>query len=120
MKLLADENVEAATVDWLRQIGHDVCWAVEELASTPDADVLDVANASSRVLLTRDTDFGHLVFVEQRISEGIVLVRIAARNQWHRLPVFQKWWPEIEMKARGHFLVVTNDRIRVRQLRSET
>ena len=68
MRLLADENVESASVGWLREMGQDVLWAAEDLPSTPDPDVLSYANTTSRILLTRDRDFGQLVFAEQRAA----------------------------------------------------
>jgi len=118
MKLLADENMEAASVTWLREMGHDVLWAAEDLPSTPDADLLQRANAESRILITRDRDFGQLAFGEQRAAHGIILLRLRARNQWARLPLLQSFWPEIEGNAAGSFVVVNNDRIRIRALRS--
>ena len=116
MKLLADENMGTASVAWLREMGHDVLWDAESLHSAPDTDVLEHANSSSRILLTRDTDFGYLVFHEHRVSHGIVLLRLKAKNQWERLALLQSAWPEIEANALGHFLVVSNDRVRVRPL----
>ena len=116
MNILADENVEAAMVDWLRRTGHDVVWAVELFRSEPDASVLETAQQSSRIFLTRDLDFGELVYREGRATNGIILVRIQARNQRERLPIFQRLWPKIELQAPGHFLVVSNHQVRVRPL----
>lgn len=116
MNILADENVEAAMVDWLRRTGHDVAWAVELFPSEPDPSVLATALESSRILLTRDLDFGELVYREGRAAHGIILVRIRARNQRERLPIFQRLWPQIEIQAPGHFLVVSNHQVRVRAL----
>jgi len=116
MNLLADENVEMAMVDWLRSAGHDVAWAVESFPSELDSALLEAALQSSRILLTRDLDFGELIYREDRAARGIILVRIRARNQWERLPIFQRLWPRIEVEAPGHFLVVSNHQVRVRAL----
>ena len=114
MNILADENVEMAMIDWLRQTGHDVKWAAELCPSDPDPAVLEHARQSSRILLTRDLDFGELIYREGRATNGVILVRIRAKNQWERLPIFQQLWPRIELQAPGHFLVVSNQRVRVR------
>jgi len=66
--------------------------------------------------ITRDLDFGDLIYREGRAAVGIILVRIRARNQWERLPIFQGLRPGIEREAPGHFLVVSNHRARVRAL----
>jgi predicted nuclease of predicted toxin-antitoxin system len=114
MNLLADENVDAAIVDWLRRQGHEVVWAAEDYSSTEDKHLLDLANASSQILLTRDLDFGELVFRERRTTFGIIQLRLKAKNQWERLSLLQVWWPKIESNAPGRYLTVSNDRLRVR------
>lgn len=116
MNILADENVEMAMMDWLRQTGHSVVGVAELFPAEPDPSVLETALQSSRILLTRDLDFGELVYREGRAAAGIILVRIRARNQRERLPIFQRLWPQIELQAPGHFLVISNHRVRVRAL----
>lgn len=120
MNIPADENVEAAMVAWWRQMGHDVAWAAEMFPSEPDPSVLAVALQSLRILLTRDLDFGELVYREGRAASGIILVRVTAKNQRERLPIFQRLWPQVERQAPGHFLVVSNHQVRVRPIHSPT
>ena len=65
MRLLTDQDVYAVTVRFLRALGHDVATAAEEgISKSPDADLLRSAQAAGRVFVTRDRDFGGLVFVE--------------------------------------------------------
>lgn len=116
MRILAVENIEAAMVDWLRGKGHDVVWAAEELVSLSDDQLLHIAHSASRMLLTRDLDFGALVYREKSITSGIILLRLQAPNQWERLVLLQRWWSEIESHADGHFIVITQDRVRIRPL----
>jgi predicted nuclease of predicted toxin-antitoxin system len=40
MRLLADENVPAATVRALQEAGHDVAWVMTTAPGTGDGDVL--------------------------------------------------------------------------------
>ena len=54
MQFLADENVPRTIVAWLRSQSHDVLYAAEVLAQTPDADLLSAAEAQSRVIVTED------------------------------------------------------------------
>jgi predicted nuclease of predicted toxin-antitoxin system len=116
MKILADENIEAAMVGWLRREGHDVAWAAELHASDTDVALLQIARESSQILLTRDRDFGELVYRDGRAANGIILVRIQAANQRERLELFQRLWPLIEQHAPGHFIVATKHQVRVRDL----
>ena len=116
MKLLADANVETELVRWLRSEGHDVVWAVDLAPSTPDADLLALANEDERVLLTYDRDFGELVFRRGLVSQGVVLLRFQARLQMERLALLKAQWPAIERGAVGHFVVVSDRRCRIRPL----
>lgn len=116
MNLLADENIEGLIVAWLREEGHDVRWAAEVLASTGDDVLLDIARREQRVLLSYDLDFGELVYLERRSTPGIILLRLKAVGKSERLALLQRWWRDIEGLAGGHFVVVKNDRVRVRPL----
>jgi predicted nuclease of predicted toxin-antitoxin system len=76
MRLLADQDVYAATVRLLRDLGHDVATAAERgLAQAADADLLRAAQADGRVFVTRDRDYGGLVFVQER-GAGVLYLRV--------------------------------------------
>ncbi len=65
MKLLLDQDVYAATVRFLRSLSHDVLTASEAgEATASDSHLLDMARRLGRILVTRDRDFGSLVWVE--------------------------------------------------------
>ncbi|MGI6455749.1 MAG: DUF5615 family PIN-like protein [bacterium] len=106
MKLLADENIENATVRWLRSEKHDVIWVAEDLVSTKDPLLLDMARESARIISTRDLDFGELIYRNHLCTSGIILLRLVAANQDERLILLQKGWKDIEMAASGNFVVV--------------
>ncbi len=116
MIILGDANIDADIIQWLRAEGHDVLWAVDLSPSTPDADILSIANQQKRIVLTYDRDFGDLVFRSRLVTQGIVLLRFRAATQHHRLELFKSHWPYIEQHATGNFIVATNDRIRKRPL----
>ncbi len=59
----------------LRGGGHDVAYVPETSAGIRDDEVLAMANAEHRVLLTEDKDFGDLAFFYGNRSSGIVLLR---------------------------------------------
>ena len=75
MKFLIDRCAGKVIADWLRAAGHDVVEARDALRSGADPGdrvLLEWAKAESRVLLTIDTDFGQLVFLEQAAHCGLV------------------------------------------------
>jgi len=62
MRILADENIDALIVAWLRQAGHDVKGVTEFAPGRDDEPLAELACAEARLLLTRDRDFGELVY----------------------------------------------------------
>ena len=62
VRWLADECVDAGLVVNLRASGHDVVYMAEIAPAANDAEVVRLARAESRLLLTEDKDFGDLVF----------------------------------------------------------
>ncbi|MGD8945839.1 MAG: DUF5615 family PIN-like protein [Desulfobacterales bacterium] len=77
MNFLADESVDRQIVDALREDGHAVLYVTEMDPGISDDEVLDKAEKGSAILITADKDFGELVFRQQRITTGVVLVRLA-------------------------------------------
>ena len=75
MRILADESVEGEVVARLRSEDHDVAYVPETSAGVRDDEVLALANAEDRVLLTEDKDFGDLAFFFGSRSSGIILLR---------------------------------------------
>jgi len=81
MKFLADQGVYAATVRFLTGLGHDVLPVAQlGLAQAADSDLPRVAQEQNRVFVTRDRDFGGLVFV-QGSGTGVIYLRILPSTQ---------------------------------------
>jgi predicted nuclease of predicted toxin-antitoxin system len=76
MKFLTDQDVYALTVSFLRNLGHEVITAAEiGMSRATDSALLARATSEKRIFLTRDKDFGGLVFVA-RSGKGVILLRI--------------------------------------------
>jgi predicted nuclease of predicted toxin-antitoxin system len=83
MKFLLDvcassRSLQAALTEW----GHDVISAVTIDRQASDEQVLALALAKDRILVTEDKDFGELVFVQKRLHGTIVrLVEMSVAAQ---------------------------------------
>ena len=116
MRLLADENFPRSAVEALAGAGHDVTWIRSQSPGATDEQVLAIARAEKRLLLTFDKDFGELVLKKGlAASDGVVLFRLppgrpgelassivatlTARDDWE-----------------GKFSVVDSERVRMRPL----
>lgn len=75
-RFLANENFPFRLVGWLRHEGHDVIHAAIECSAAADKDVIKLAQAEERVLLTFDRDYGELVFRSRESVPGVVLFRM--------------------------------------------
>ncbi len=76
MKLLLDQDVYASTAHFLRSLQHDIVTAAEIGASRKeDAILLRMAHEQDRIFVTRDRDFGSLVFVSDDPG-GVMYLRM--------------------------------------------
>lgn len=64
--LLTDENFPAPSVAYLRAAGFDVVSVTEYRPGISDTEVLNLAVAQARWLITFDRDYGELVFAQQQ------------------------------------------------------
>ena len=65
MRVFLDQDVYAVTARFLAELGHDVVTAsIAGLATAADSELLDRAQSEGRIFVTRDRDFGGLVFVK--------------------------------------------------------
>src|SRR5262245_59947646 len=76
MRFLLDQDVYAVTARFLRAFTHDVVTAAEiGCSQATDPALLQRAQEEGRLLVTRDRDFGELVFVEGA-GKGVIYLRI--------------------------------------------
>lgn len=74
--LLADENLFASLVGYLRSEGFDVRYVQEEgWNGFTDTELLALAAKEGRVVVTQDNDFGQIVFTSPTDFTGIVYLR---------------------------------------------
>ncbi len=118
MRFLADQDVWVATVLLLRSGGHDVVTASElKLSTAGDQELLKQAKVLDRIMMTRDRDYGSLVFVKDAGCGGIYLritpsTIVGVHNQLVRL--LESYSEHDLMNA---FVVVEPSRYRFRRLK---
>ncbi len=116
LKLLADENIAADMVAWLRKLGCGVVYASEQPARAADVELLKSAEPEGRLIPTEDKDFGELVFRDRLNSHGVVLLRMGKLAIAKRIERLAEAWSIVESNPHGRFIVITAKRIRVRPL----
>lgn len=78
LSFLADESCDFSVIRALRQVGYSVKAIAEISPSLPDEEVLELAMAENRLLITEDKDFGEWVFAHRHAMTGVLLIRYPA------------------------------------------
>lgn len=80
MRLLLDQDVYDVTARYLEGIGHDITRASTlGLSRASDEELLHTGSRLELILVTRDRDFGHLVFM-RNAGSGVIYLRILPSN----------------------------------------
>ena len=120
MRLLANENLSRSVIQDLRRRGHDVLSVKEAMRAADDAAILARAQAEHRIVVTHDKGVGELAFRYGLPADcAVILLRLTgpSADADNRRAV-EALLSDVEFG--GHFCVVTDDRIRTRQLPSAT
>lgn len=116
MRFLADENVSRLVIDRLRNSGHDVVSIAETRSGAPDEEVLNVADAEGRILITEDRDFGEMVIRQRCSVTGIILLELdLLSNAMEAAKVIEVVSTRAD-KLFGNLVVIEPGRIRIRPL----
>jgi predicted nuclease of predicted toxin-antitoxin system len=116
MKFLLDENADLRLAAYLRALGHDTKAIAQDYPNAiPDQDVLAIAQAEGRILITNDRDFGELIVRQGLPHAGVLYFRLNTVE----LPAFvsrldavlHRYSRDLECRR---FVVVTDRAIRVR------
>jgi predicted nuclease of predicted toxin-antitoxin system len=111
-KFLADVNVEKAVVDDLVRNGYDIKWLPHYDCQLSDEDLLALANRERRILITNDKDFGELVFLQRKLSTGVILIRVRGQKGHSKVKLMKKLLETHHDKLFRHFVVITEKSIR--------
>ena len=117
MRFLLDQDVYALTARFLSNLEHDVVTVAQiGYARTDDSDLLRIAQEQDRIFVTRDRDFGGLVFIKE-LGAGVIYLRIlpSTQNSVHtELKRVLQSYSEEELKHA--FVVIEPGRHRFRKL----
>jgi predicted nuclease of predicted toxin-antitoxin system len=117
MRFLTDQDVFYSTITFLREWGNDDVTAKEiNLNQAKDEELLLKAKELGRIFITRDKDFGALVFLGN-INTGVILLRMipsTIEETHNELKYLLNEHTEEELNQ--YFSVVEPNRYRIRKL----
>ena len=118
MRILTDQDVYKTTIDNLIKWGYDVTTAKElNMDKATDEALLAMANKLDCLLITRDKDFGAILFLRKELSTGVILLR-GNPNQIDDLHIQLKrlLHEHSEDKLKASICVVEHNKYRIRRL----
>ena len=113
IKFLADVNVEKSVVEYLLEKKYDTKWIPEYNCEMLDDELLHWANIENRVIITNDKDFGELIFLQKKISTGIILFRVREQRAENKVNLIKHLLENFSEKILNHFIVITGEKIRI-------
>jgi len=113
--LLCDEGVDRPIVDHLREQGHEVLYVAEMSPGITDEAVLVEANRRGALLLTLDKDFGDLVFRQNRLSSGVLLLRLSGLDPAEKQTTVSSALRLHGEELIGAFSVLSSGKLRIRR-----
>jgi len=117
MRFLTDQDVYYSTVKLLQELGNDVLTANQlNMSRASDEELLIKAKELNRLFVTRDKDFGALVFLKD-LATGVILLKMvpASIDETHEeLKHLLSEYAEEELIK--YFCVVEPKRHRIRKI----
>ena len=118
MKFLLDQDVYALTARFLTGQGHDVVTASQlGLSRAQDIDLLKRSADEGRIFVTRDRDYGNLVFVHGAGSGVIYLRMLPSTMEAVHVEMKKVLETYSETELTKAFVVVEENRHRIRRIK---
>ena len=113
MRFLVDECTGTSVADWLKSEKHEVFSVFEQWRGVSDNEIIEKCQNEDYILITSDKDFGEMVFRNQKVHNGIILLRCEPNIFKKRIEVLNKLIQNYSDSLQNNFVVVTNDKVRI-------
>jgi len=82
-----------------------------------DEKVLSIAKDEDRILITRDKDFGELVYLLKKLHAGIILNRLAGISTRKKAEIILQVAETYSKELYGSFTVIQLGNVRIRKMK---
>ena len=117
LKFLVDESSGKKLYSFLKSNNLDILFVGDLFPESLDSYILEFAEKEKRILITNDKDFGELIFRLGKPTIGVIFLRLKKdtpeNKQKHVLNVITNFYNKLE----NSFIIVTEDKIRIRSLK---
>ncbi|MBD1875832.1 DUF5615 family PIN-like protein [Nodosilinea sp. FACHB-131] len=114
MKFLLDVNTSGALANILIKFGHDVARVTDVDPRMSDSAILDWAVIEERIIITTDSDFEQMIWLQGRSHCGVLRLENLPRSA--RVALLEKVLAEhIQTLKNGAIVIATQQKIRIRR-----
>jgi predicted nuclease of predicted toxin-antitoxin system len=113
-KIIIDVGVGRIIEEWLTQEGFNVIALRKINPEMADLDIIRLANNKNAIIISMDKDFGELVFKNQLLHKGILLLRLDDAVAEEKLSAIQNIFPNYFFQIQNNFCVYQNGKLRIR------
>jgi predicted nuclease of predicted toxin-antitoxin system len=115
VKFLIDVNAAGALADFLLAAGHDIQLVSRVDCSMSDDDILRWAVREKRIIVTTDSDFDQMIWLQKREHFGVL--RLENLPRLARMLLFEEVMANYAAAlAEGAIVIATERKIRVRRM----
>ncbi len=117
MKILANENVPLASVDYLSAAGFDIISLTRLSPGIDDKAVLQMAREQGRILITFDRDYGELIYRQGLdVPFSVIYMRFVPSSPTEPAEILESLFAKSESIFTGSFIVLDRGGFRKRPL----
>lgn len=114
LKFLVDAGVGQKVEQWLMVSGHDVKTVRAIDPKMPDYAILQMAVNEERIVITMDKDFGEMVYRDEQVHAGVLLLRLEEATSKEKVRVVAQIIQDHAGKLQGMFSVYQSGHLRIR------
>jgi predicted nuclease of predicted toxin-antitoxin system len=114
MKFLLDVNASGALSKLLLELGHDTICVSHVNSEMSDDEILDWAAKEERIIITTDSDFEQMIWLQGKMHCGVLRLENLPRSE--RMVLFQEVLANYaqDLEA-GAVVIATQRKIRIRK-----
>lgn len=114
MKFLLDVNASGVLSGLLLDLGHDVACVRDVDRRMSDSEILDWAVREKRIIITTDSDFEQMIWLQERQHCGVLRLENLPRSE--RIALFQEILANyVQDLEAGVVVIATQQKIRIRR-----
>ncbi len=115
LKFLVDVGVGKKVEQWLQKRGYDIKAVRDVDPRMEDRDILGMAVAEARMVITMDKDFGELVYNSGLPHAGVLLLRLEDAKADVKVRIVENILKKYSDRLLNKFCVFQNGRLRIRE-----